>query len=362
MAPRAGRRLRLPAAVPAACSPLVPAGPQPKRRLTKKTQADKATKSAERQLKLGRILPRALAAEGGTSLLESVTLLDSVREDYRARGRLFLDHLNRMSVAPDTGRTLLLHLVDYLDAMFLSGCSHADGTKVFVALRFCIRTVERKLDLMERVRKALSEGAKRAPEGVQDPRVWEEVMAMADHLLYHKHVVPALALLTQLVLYLRPGEFRQVKVAGPPSNPSSSWSVPLHSLEHSATASKTGERDEALTVDHPKLGWIGRLLGQLRDARTGAEFLWPFIQDQYSAVVMQAAADLKLMNFAPYSLRHAGASSDLLFKYRTAADVKLCGRWKGDSFAATASLPRRFRLATVLCPRSSATATGWAPT
>ena len=84
-------------------------------------------------------------------------------------------------------------------------------------------------------------------------------------------------------------------------------------------------------MDHPKLGWIGRLLGQLRDARTGAEFLWPFIQGQYSTVMKQAAADLKLVNLAPYPLRHAGASSDLLFKYQPATDVKLRRRWKGDS-------------------------------
>ena len=61
--------------------------------------------------------------------------------------------------------------------------------------------------------------------------------------------------------------------------------------------------------------------------------LWSFGAGHLTAVIRRHSAALGLAELAPtaYSLRHGGASKDLLERLRPMKEVKRRGRWAGDS-------------------------------
>ncbi len=65
-----------------------------------------------------------------------------MREDYVKKAALYQDWLAACGLAPATPATLLLHLLDFIDEMFLEGANHNDTTKVVGAVRFLVREVE----------------------------------------------------------------------------------------------------------------------------------------------------------------------------------------------------------------------------
>ena len=89
--------------------------------------------------------------------------------------------------------------------------------------------------------------------------------------------------------------------------------------------------DEAVHLDsEPRLG---TLIAAVRGNRPATAALWTVTAEedirQFDAIIQ----DLRLQALQPsrYSLRHAGASEDLLGKRRTVEEVKKRGRWVADS-------------------------------
>jgi len=269
-------------------------------------------------------------------LLEQIVLLDSVREDYHRRAQVFQDWMAERGLAPETVRELLAHLLEFLDHLFLDGAAGHDGSKIVAAVRHLVREVESDTVMMHRVSKALQGWNKRCPGGMRDPPPWEGVLAVVGWLLHRNEPVAALACLVQGLCYLRPGELTSLRTAellAPPAGAAagSPWCLLLHSVAHNPSGSKTNERDESLLLNSAGYEWMNRELRILKELRSGAEMLWPFDASRYAALIGQAASATNQPDFVPYSLRHAGASRDLLLQARSTEEVKMRGRWRSDS-------------------------------
>ena len=84
-------------------------------------------------------------------------------------------------------------------------------------------------------------------------------------------------------------------------------------------------------MDHDP--WIGDLLAHLVRNRHPESPLWPLSPVEIISNFQTACASLGLQHLSPcrYSLRHGGASDDLLTLRRDLAAVKKRGRWASDS-------------------------------
>jgi len=91
---------------------------------------------------------------------------------------------------------------------------------------------------------------------------------------------------------------------------------------------KTGEMDESVIVDNQS---IWPLLEALVHGKCPIDGLWTFAPDEVRSMFRRAAAALGLeTELTLYSLRHGGASDDLLSLRRTRKEVKDRGRWRTD--------------------------------
>ena len=136
-------------------------------------------------------------------------------------------------------------------------------------------------------------------------------------------------------LYLRPGECDKLLVnmivrpqlgAGPGYQ---DWGVILSPWEGNLPG-KAGLYDEAVIWDmDPQLG---PLLGQLIGTRGGHLQLWSSDAGKDIDLFSEAATAGHLDALKPtrYSLRHGGASHDLLSRQRSLAEVMKRGRWLSD--------------------------------
>ena len=78
---------------------------------------------------------------------------------------------------------------------------------------------------------------------------------------------------------------------------------------------------------------MNQILEALVIARSRCATLWPFGLVELRNLFVRACLELGLHNTATklYSLRHGGASDDLLRKRRTLAEVQRRGRWAAPS-------------------------------
>ena len=136
--------------------------------------------------------------------------------------------------------------------------------------------------------------------------------------------------------YLRPFEAQSLRgaslvppVAGAPGR-LASWGLLLHPAGR-GPAGKTNLHNESVHIDLDAHLWP--LLAALRAAVPPQESLWDFtivkLREQFAAV----SATLALDPLGPqlYSLRHGGASRDLLEKRRSLEEVQRHGRWTSAS-------------------------------
>ena len=93
---------------------------------------------------------------------------------------------------------------------------------------------------------------------------------------------------------------------------------------------KTGLTDESVHIDRDL--WLWRPLEALHSARASNQPLWPFDLIELRNALTEAIdiAGAKDMGFSLYSLRHGGASDDLLSRRRSLDQVKAKGRWRSD--------------------------------
>ena len=140
--------------------------------------------------------------------------------------------------------------------------------------------------------------------------------------------------------YLRPAEAQSLTRESlvPPAPAAGEgytcWALLMHPLER-GVAGKTGHYDDSVVIDQAPL-WP--VLEAMRLATPSGASLWSFSLDELTAQFNSACQALRLSSLRPhlYSLRHGGASDDLLTGRRSPLEVQRRGRW------AVASSMRRY--------------------
>ena len=96
-------------------------------------------------------------------------------------------------------------------------------------------------------------------------------------------------------------------------------------------AAKTGMMDESVTVDHMK--WAHPFLELLVKGRSPRDKLWPFDVIELNMEFKRSVCACNLSHLEPtlYSLRHGGASEDVLRRRRTLEEVQRRGRWRSQT-------------------------------
>ena len=155
----------------------------------------------------------------------------------------------------------------------------------------------------------------------------------------------ALRLFLQFTTYMRPGECSNLRVKQlvPPQMTVGSrfnlFAVLLHPREDEIPG-KTGVFDASVVLDSDV--WLNPLLLRLINHRPPDSLLWvdphTLLVDEFMAA--QEALNLAHLNSCLYTLRHGGATHDILTRRRSMLEVKQRGRWGSD-----ASLKRYVKLA-----------------
>lgn len=155
----------------------------------------------------------------------------------------------------------------------------------------------------------------------------------------------ALRLFLQFITYMRPGECSNlmVKQLIPPQmtlgDRFQQFAVLLHPLEDKVPG-KTGVFDASVVVDSDH--WLNPILLNLVANRKPDDPLWEHPHAKLVDGFAAAQESLKLghLNSCLYTLRHGGATHDIMTRRRSMLEVKQRGRWGSDQ-----SLKRYVKLA-----------------
>ena len=169
------------------------------------------------------------------------------------------------------------------------------------------------------------------------PRPWLGLMGLIGAALWRNKREFAVMLILHFVLYLRAGELlslRSQQLVRPVPEMGTAgqhWAVILGDFEL-GTPGKTGEFDESVVLDWHELAWMSPLLEQLK-GRPPQVSIWQLDYAGYIAAFKQAVLDanIEVLVPVPYSLRHGGASHDMLSGRRAISAIKRRGRWASDA-------------------------------
>lgn len=277
------------------------------------------------------------ALRGLFSHLEIVSIANSSMIDYIARLLFFVQwcQVNRADWCDE--QSLDLAVVVCFDELFWRNAPVSDGLKMVAALKFLLASATTSGSLhLPRAARVLKAWAVKRPASQRTPLPWLCLTAMLGYLCFNKDIIVAINLLVQFVTYLRPGVcdallVKQVvapaKLAGPGYH---LWAFHLYPTEL-LMPGKTGGFDESVVIDQHL--WLDPFLQMLTANRKGDERLWHVspkdIMNSFKAAVL--ALGLDSLHPCRYSLRHGGASHDLLKGQRTLFEVKHRGHWRSDS-------------------------------
>ncbi len=227
-------------------------------------------------------------------------------------------------------------LVQLFDVWFWEGLPVDRGTKLIAALKF-FRVLDptlAELMTLPRSSRALKAWTRAAPPNQRLPLPYVALVAIVGFALWRGEWMTAVCLYFQFRTYLRPGACDALKVkqlirpqpaAGLPY-----WALVVNPVEDRIPG-KTGLYDSSVLWDTDL--WFGSVLDLLVNNRQPEGLLWTCPPAHIIAVMQAATEWLNLNCLAPcrYSLRHGGASDDLVQKRRALDVVKKRGQWVTDT-------------------------------
>ena len=240
-------------------------------------------------------------------------------------------------------------MVMYFDKLFWLGTPSADGSKALAALKFFLPSLSRLgAGNLPRAHRALTCCTKLRPGQQRVPLPLIVMTAILGFLCRQGEIVVALMLLLQFRTYLRPGVCDHLKVKQLIATTRAAgaayqfWAINLAPLEDSIPG-KTGQFDKTVLLDTDL--WLSPFLTMLTSSRDPEICLWPTCAAHVIRCLDTACTRLGLesLNICRYSLRHGGASHDILSNRRSLLEVKRRGLWRSD-----ASLKRYGKEAKVL--------------
>ena len=271
------------------------------------------------------------------SILETTSVSHSTLVDYLARVISLVWVMQNLGLDWDRPEGLDTVLVRYFDFLFMELHNGEDGSKILLAIKFFLPEYSRlgAFHLPRAIRFVKSLIAEK-PSVLRPPPSLIALCAVLGYLIYIKDIATALQLLLQFRTYIRPGVFDALMVGQlvPPSHasrmPYCLWGVILYPSDLGQLG-KTGTSDDAVLIDSET--WLGPFLQLLTNSRDKNDLLWTQPGAAVNSKFKTAFAALNLTALKPvrYSLRHGGASDDLLNRRRSIEEVKKRGQWRTDS-------------------------------
>ncbi|CAK0837444.1 unnamed protein product, partial [Prorocentrum cordatum] len=283
---------------------------------------------------------RRSASSGGLSYLESIAVKPVQIEDYHRRFEEFYEYARRQGLNVSTLDSLETALLDWAGEAYLEGRKKHDGEKLKAAVLHYYPNLKRpNTKPLARFERCLKAWGRRRPALGRLPPPYPTIcgLAVALHLLGRTDM--AVALLVALSAYLRPGELYGLRVRDvvPPAlgyGPEyQKWSLILGPSDSNGGPTKTGVYDDNVTMDHENLQFLDHFFELYRQGKGSSDPLWGFTQAEFGAMIAKAlkVCQLEGLGIAPYSLRHAGPSWDVIAGRRSQLEVQRRGRWASMS-------------------------------
>ncbi|CAK0845134.1 unnamed protein product, partial [Prorocentrum cordatum] len=280
---------------------------------------------------------KALAAEtaavAGLSLLERLAARSSTARLYQGALTSFVGFCVERRLDWATHSGLDDTLVRYMDNEFLLGGGGNQGNVLLAAVAHFLGSFHKRTALLlPRAHRAAAAWARRAPGRTRLPLPRRVVFALAGLLVHDGSPRLAICILVMFASYLRPGEAAKLRGRHliPPSEAAGAgyqfFGLLLH--ESGQEPGKTGVNDESILFDRE--AWLNPLLHALKQSTAPSEPLWGQEVDRLSVLFAQACRRLSLDRLRPHlhSLRHGGASDDMLSQRRQLGEIQRRGRWR----------------------------------
>ena len=290
---------------------------------------------------------QAQQAQGSRPLLAGLTLLETLairantERSYLQMLNNFVQWCQQHRQDWRTYEELDLVLSSYFSDHYLLGTACNIGSQTLAAIAHVTPSLfKQTVSVLPRASRASAAWKRRAPGKTRLPLPRPAVYAIAGWLISHGQLGMACWVVLAFAAYLRPAEAqgltRESLVPPAPAAGAgySCWALLMHPLER-GVAGKTGHYDDSVLIDQAPL-WP--VLAAMRLATPAGASLWNFSLDELTAHFNSACQALRLSSLRPhlYSLRHGGASDDLLTGRRSPLEVQRRGRW------AVASSMRRY--------------------
>jgi len=228
-------------------------------------------------------------------------------------------------------------LIQFFCVLFLDGYEAATGQMTIAALRHFLPEMGSSTQWpLPRAERALQGWRSLLPPRMRLPLPRAAAGCIAGLMISHGRAAMAVFILLCFVTYMRPGEALRLKgrCLVPPFH-NAAGSTPHYGIicndASDGTPGKTGSMDEAVELDLDP--WIVPVIAALRSLVGPEDSLWAFRPAELRAEFYRCVAQAGLQKLAPhlYSMRHGGASHDLLLQRRSLAQVKERGHWHSDA-------------------------------
>ncbi|CAK0846173.1 unnamed protein product [Prorocentrum cordatum] len=278
-------------------------------------------------------LAAAAAPVLGLSLLERLAVRPSTEKLYRGALSAFASFCARHRLDWTDHASLDSVLAQYMDSEFLLGGGGNMGNVLLAAVAHSLGSLhKRAATQLPRAHLAAAAWARRAPGRTRLPLPRRVVFAIAGVLLRDGRSRLAICILVMFACYLRPGEAAKLRgrhLIAPSASAGTLYQyfgLLLH--ESGKGPGKTGVNDESILFDRE--GWLAPLLAALELSTLPDQPLWGGAIAQLPKLFDSACRELSLERLRPhlYSLRHGGASDDMLSQRRSLPEIQRRGRWR----------------------------------
>ena len=286
----------------------------------------------QRRASAARQVAATRGASGGLSVLERTAIRPGTERLYQCYLRAFLLYCLVTSTNWDDEAGMDVALVSYLNSLYFEGRAPNEGSVLLAALaHYTPALYKRTAQALPRATRCVAGWRRRVPTRMRLPLPRRVAFAIAGTLAAWGFPRMGLFVMLSFVGYLRPQEaFRlegrhlvpPVAHLGAAPTP---WGLLLHDSDLQLPG-KTNLWDESVLLDQAP--WLEPALEALKIV-VGDGPLWDFQPMSIARLFADACQALNLMHLQPhlYSLRHGGASEDLLTGVRTSEQVMRRGRW-----------------------------------
>ena len=273
----------------------------------------------------------------GLSTLENAAILPSTAKNYQMALEAFAAFCSARRRDWDSMMELDSVLVEYFDQMYLLGENGNTGSQLLAALSHVMPSLYKAVPrVLPRAKRCAISWARRAPAHTRLPLPRSACFAIAGLLASWGQARMAICVVASFLCYLRPGEALRlrgrslVQPAAAAGLAYDKWALLLHDVVD-RVPSKVGLFEESVIIDNA--GWLFPVLEALKVATAAEASLWDFDLSEYKKAFAEAAKHLSLSRLRPhlYSLRHGGASEDIIRGLRTPEQVQRRGRWGHSS-------------------------------